>query len=449
MEPEALLAIADRVLSEALGDEQVEVIAGHSMDTEVRVYDGDVESFTSASTQGVGIRVVRDGRQGFAYSGSLEPGALRDALGDARDNATFSSPDPFVGLASPDGVPVAELRLYDPTLADRSPTDKIDLALELERRIVGGDERIFGIESAEYADSIDVSVIVSNTGIRSVSRESSASLIGYSLAEAGDEVATGFGYSIGRGFTELDVAAAAEAAVQRAVRQLGARRTRSQRLTAVFDPWVTAQFLGIVGEAFSGIEVLRGRSFLADRLGQAVAASSVTLIDDPTDGRFLAATDVDAEGLATRRNVLIERGVVHGFVHDSYSARGLGVASTGSAVRGGYKSTPSAGVQSLVLEPGTVGPEELIASVGDGIYIVEVSGLHSGVNLVSGDFSTGVEAVMIRGGELAEPIKEVTIASTLQRMLADVVAIGSDLTPMPIEAAGLTLAIGDVTLSGD
>ena len=175
----------------------------------------------------------------------------------------------------------------------------------------------------------------------------------------------------------------------------------------------------------------------------------MTLVDDPTDGRFLAATDADAEGLATRRNVLIDRGVVSGFVHDAYSARGFGVASTGSAVRGGYKSTPSAGVQSLVLQPGTVGPAELIASVGDGIYVVEVSGLHSGVNPVSGDFSTGVEAVMIRGGELAEPVKEVTIASTLQRMLADVVAIGSDLTPMPIEAAGLTLAIGDVTLSGD
>ncbi|NLA37664.1 MAG: TldD/PmbA family protein [Actinobacteria bacterium] len=449
MDPAELLAIADRVLAEARGDEQVEVVAGHSVDTEVRVYDGDVESFTSASTQGVGIRVIRDGRQGFAYSGSLDPAALRDTLGDARDNATFSSPDPFVGLAAPDGMATADLHLFDASLAGRSPTDKIDLALELERRIVDGDDRIFGIESAEYADSIDVAVIVSTAGIRSVSRETAASLIGYSLAEADGEVTTGFGYSIGRGFDELDVAVAAEGAVQRAVRQLGARRTRSQRLTVVFDPWVTAQFLGVIGESFSGIEVLRGRSFLADRLGETVAAASVTLVDDPTDARFLAATDVDAEGLATRRNVLIERGEVKGFVHDSYSARGLGVASTGSAVRGGYRSTPSAGVQSLALEPGTTSPAELIAAVGDGIYIVEVSGLHSGVNPVSGDFSTGVEAVMIRGGELAEPVKEVTIASTLQRMLADVIAVGADLTPMPIEAAGLTLAIGDVTLSGD
>lgn len=449
MEPEELLALADRALSDARSDEQVEVIAGHSIDTEVRVYDGEVESFTSAASQGIGIRVIRDGRQGFAYCGSFDVDALRDALGDARDNATYSTPDRFVGLAAPDGVTPASLDLYDPALIDRSPVDKIELALELERRMMAGDPQMMGIESAEYADSIDVSVIASTMGIRAMSKESSASLIGYSLAEADGEVTTGFGYSIGRGFDELDVKIAANDAVERAVRQLGARRTKSGRMTVVFDPWVTAQFLGIVGESLSGLEVLRGRSFLADRLGQSVAASSVTLIDDPTDGRFLAATDVDAEGLATRRNVLIERGVVSGFVHDSYSARGLGVRSTGSAVRGGYKSTPSAGVQSLQLEPGVKSPREVLSSVGEGIYIVEVSGLHSGVNPISGDFSTGIEAVMIRGGEFAEPVKEVTIASTLQRMLADVVEVGADLTPMPIEAAGLTLAISDVTLSGD
>lgn len=449
MDADELLSIADRVLSEAGRGEQVEVVAGHSVDTEVRVWGGEVESFTSAATAGVGIRVIRDGRIGFAYCGTLDVDAVRDALGDARDNAAFSSPDPYAGLAEPDGVEPPQLDLYAGDLEERSPTEKIDLALDLERRILEGDPRIVGIESAEYADSIDLAVIATTTGIRTAGRESSASLVGYSLAGSDDETTTGFGFSMGRGFGELDPDEAARAAVERAVRQLGARRAPTGRTTVVFDPWVTAQFLGIVGECLSGFEVLRGRSFLADRVGESVAAPMVTLCDDPTDPRFLAATDVDGEGLATRRNVLISDGVLQGFVHDTYSARALGARPTGSAVRGGWRSTPTAGVQSLVLQPGTVDPSELVSSVGEGIYVVEVSGMHSGVNPISGDFSTGVEAIAIRGGQLAEPIKEVTIASTLQRMLAGIVAVGSDLTPMPVEAAGVTLAIADVTVSGD
>jgi PmbA protein len=203
-----------------------------------------------------------------------------------------------------------------------------------------------------------------------------------------------------------------------------------------------------VAEAFSGSEVLKGRSFLADRVGERIAPAGFTLFDDPTDPMWLGASVFDAEGLATRRNAMVVDGVVAGFLHDTYSANALGAAGTGSAVRSGFASTPSAGAHSIVISPGSQTPAEILRSVSTGVYVTEVQGLHSGVNPVSGDFSTGIEGRVIRGGELAEPIREVTIASTLQRMLTDIVAIGSDLTVMPMEAAGLTLAIADVTLSG-
>lgn len=448
MSPDELMEVAERVLAMAAPEEQVEVVAAHSRDTEVRAYDGEIEAFTSAESAGFGVRVIRGHRQGFAYAGTLDADVVAETLGEARDNAAFSTVDEFTGLVEPDGVAEATLHLYDEALAGLGPDRKIELALELERLVCAGDPRILGVEMAEYADSIETAVIASTTGIRSISRETGCSLAAYSLAGVDDDVTTGFGFSVGRGLDDLDLEDTARQAVERAVRMLGAGRAPSRRLTVVFDPWVTAQFLSIVGESFSGSEVLKGRSFLADRVGASIAPPTVTLVDDPTDGRWPSATPSDAEGLATRRNVLIDAGVVSGFVHDGYSARALGARSTGSAVRHGFKSTPGAGTQSISLLAGDHDPASILAAVGDGIYISDVQGLHSGVNPVSGDFSTGIEGMVIRGGELAEAVKEVTIASTLQRMMADISMVGSDLTAMPLDATGVTLAIADVTLSG-
>jgi PmbA protein len=184
-------------------------------------------------------------------------------------------------------------------------------------------------------------------------------------------------------------------------------------------------------------------------MSEAVAYSGLTLFDDPTDQRWFGAVPFDGEGLATRRNALLTDGVLTSYLLDSWSARAMNTVSNASAVRGGIHSTPGAGPQSLVIEPGQQSAEQIIAGVDDGLLITEVQGLHSGVNTVSGDFSAGIEGRAIRSGKLCEPIKEVTIASTLQRMLADITAIGSDLTTVPIDAVGVTMAIGDVMVSGD
>jgi PmbA protein len=205
----------------------------------------------------------------------------------------------------------------------------------------------------------------------------------------------------------------------------------------------------VIASALSGEALVKGRSFFDGRIGELVAAPSVTLVDDPTDARTFRASTHDGEGLACRRNVLIADGILQMFVFDTVSAKRAKTQPTGSALRGGFAGTPSAGCRALVLSPGTRGPEEILASVGEGLYVQSVIGVHSGVNPVSGDFSVGAEGLMIRDGVLAEPVREVTVASTLQRMLQDVVEIGSDLRWLPGVAAGQTLAIADMSLSGD
>jgi PmbA protein len=442
-----LLDIAERVVALAVGGEEVEAVVVRGLDTEIKVHEGEVESLASAQSQGVGIRVVTGGRQGFAYAGTLDGDVLGETLAEARDNARFATVDEFAGLAEPDGVAVAELDLYRASLAD-SPTDaKVALAVELERAVRSADPRISGIESAEYIDSLSEAAIVSTTGLRSVSRDSSCYVATYAMASEGSDIQTGFGFSVGRELADLDVARAASDAAERATRLLGAGKPPSERVTVVLDPWVTAQFLGLLGYTLNGEAVLKGRSLFAERLGDQVASPLVTLVDDPTDPRAFTATDTDGEGLAARRNVLIDEGRLQMFVHNAYSGRRSGTASTGNAVRG-YSSTPSVGCMAVSVRPGTATQAELVAGVGDGVLVQDVSGLHSGVNPVSGDFSTGAEGLRIRGGELAEPVREFTIASTLQRMLLDVAAVGGDLEWLPMNASGVSLVIHDVTVSG-
>ena len=229
---------------------------------------------------------------------------------------------------------------------------------------------------------------------------------------------------------------------------LGATKPPSERLTVVLDPYVAAQFLGIIGSTLSAEAVLKGRSPFADRVGDDIANALLTFVDDPTNAEAFSATQTDGEGLATRRNALIVNGVLQGFLHNAYTARRLGAVSTGSAVRGGFKSTPSAGARALSLVPGDRSQDELVAAVDHGILVQSVSGLHSGVNPVSGDFSTGAEGLRITSGDVGAPVREFTIASTLQRMLQDVHAVGNDIEWLPMRAAGVTIVVGDVTVSG-
>ena len=442
-----LLALAEGLVARARPGEQVEAYCARSHTTTVRAYQSEVESLTQATTAGVGIRVVTEGRQGFAYAGTLDAGVLDETLADARDNAAFGQFDEANGLAEPDGVAAADLDLYRARLADVAPATKVDLALALEQAVRDRDPRIRNVPNAIYSDGMGEAALASSTGLAAFDRSTSCYLSVEALAGEGDELQTGYGVGVGRDLDDLDLETVAVEAVERATRLLGARQPASRRLTVVLEPSVTAAFLAIIAGTLNGEAVLKGRSLFADRLGQPVGAASLTLVDDATEARSPGATRYDGEGLACRPTVLIDGGVLQGFLHDTWSARKAGVASTASAVRG-YSSTPSVGAHALAVQPGALTPEALLAQVGEGFLVQTVTGLHSGVNPVSGDFSVGAAGLMIRDGELAEPVREATIASTLQRMLLDVVAVGSDLEWRPGGTGAVSLAIADVALSG-
>ncbi|MHB8439498.1 MAG: TldD/PmbA family protein [Acidimicrobiales bacterium] len=445
---EQLSVLAARVASQARPGEQLEVYVSRGVETEIRAFEGEVESLSSAASAGVGIRVVIDGKQGFAYSAILDEDVVVETLADARDNVVFATADPHVALAEPDGVRAVALDIWDEGVGATPTSRKVELALELERRVRSLDRRVRSVAFAEYSDVAAEAAIATSTGITASSRRTVCSLAAEAIVGEGADSQTGVGFSATRSPELLDLEHTAADAVERAVRMLGATKPRSGRVPVVFDPRVASTLVAIISSALSGEAVTKGRSFFAGRLEEEVARSMVSLVDDPTDVRAFGATSYDAEGLATRRNVLVADGILKAFVFDSTSARRAGTVSTASAVRGGYGSAPTAGCRALQLAPGGLGAEEILRQVGDGLFVQSISGVHSGVNPVSGDFSVGAEGLIIRDGELAEAVREVTIASTLQKMLQSVLHIGNDVEWLPGVAAGQTLAIDGMSMSG-
>ena len=445
-----LLGVLDRVVDRAQAGEGVEVFGLDEAETTVKAHDGDVESLSSARRRGIGVRVVRDQRVGYCFTVDLSEFALDAALDEARTNATVGSPDEGNVLAEPQ--PVADLderQLYDPAVERTSPQDKVAAAIRLERAAHDGPD-ITGTDSAQYGDGVRIAAIASSTGVRASYRRSDAYVLVESLAGRDGSSTSAYGLSMGRSMGDLDIEGAAAEAVTRASRLLGGRAPASARLPIVFDPFVTASFLGIVAGSLTAEAVQRGRSLFAGRIGEQLAPDFVQLVDD---GRLVdgpAAAPWDGEGTPTQRTVLLADGVLQGFLHHVASAARDGAESTGNASRPSYSAPPGLSPTNCFFAPGDTGPEQLISGIDTGFYCQQVMGLHSGANPISGDFSVGAAGAMIRGGELAEPVREATIAGSIPEMLAQIVAVGSDLRFLPFGGAmgGVTLVVDGMTLAG-
>ena len=446
-----LLGLARSVAGAARAGEEIEAYALRSRDVDVNAYDGKVESLTTAEIEGIGVRVIVAGRQGYAWAGSLDADVVADTLADARDNAEFGAPDEFHGLVHPGAFAAIQpptLDLWREELLEVPTSAKVALAIELEAATKAMDPRIRALRSASYGDAAVESAVATSTGVEVGTRRTMCSCSAYAMAGDDGDTQTGGGFSMGRTFGDLDLEVAARDAAERAVRLLGARQPSSRRLPVVLDPQVTRSLLSLIGSALSAEAIQKGRSLFVGREGEAVAAAGVTLVDDPTRADAFGATTHDAEGVPTRRLELIAGGRFAAVLHNAYTARRGVTVTTGSAVRGGFKSPPGVGARALHLVPGRLTPEEILASVPEALFVQSVSGLHSGTNPVSGDFSVGAEGLMVRGGAFAEPVREITIASTLQRMLHDIVHVGSDLEWLPGGAAGMTLLLGEMSVAG-
>jgi PmbA protein len=432
----------------ATGDEAVEAYAEESRHTEASALRGEIEGLTFAESRGVGVRLIAGGRLGYAYAADPTPDEVREAVRRARENAALAEPDEFNLLAAPAAAPpIAELYREDQA---NIPTDrKVDLALDLERRAISIDPRASKIDAAQIGDAVSRVAIASTTGVQAEYARTDAWCVAVSLAVEGDETQTGFSFTIGRGIDDLGWEAIADEAVRRAVRMLGASKPPTAKVPIVLDQFAAMSFLGVLAGALSAEAVLKQRSLFASMVGQQVGSELFTLVDDGTITIGPAASPFDDEGVPTGRTELFTRGTLNGFLHNTYTAArtGGGTRSTGNAKRGGYKSTPGVGTSNFYLDAGDLSFDELLVRAEGGVLIQDVSGVHSGANPVSGEFSVGATGLRIAGGALGEPLREMTVASTLPEMLAGISGVGSDLRFFSSVGTPSVL-FGEMTLAG-
>jgi PmbA protein len=430
------------------GASDADAWAEESTSRRIRVYSGEVESLSDAGGRGIGIRAFAGARAGYAYGTDLTDEGVAELARAAREAAELADEDEHEGL--PEELGTAEVNgLASPAFADWTTERKVELALAVERA-ARAREGVTQVENAVYSDS-DGSVALANSrGFAASYSVTNAWAYASAFAGEGADLMTGLGVGMGRDPSELDADAIGAEAADRALALVGARQPTSRRCPVVLDAFVAASFVGFIGSMLSADAVQRGRSLFADKEGEEVADPALRLADDGTDPDGPSTAPFDGEGAPTRRNALIEDGRLLGFLYDSRTARRAGRSTTGNASRGSYRSPPAVGTTNLVVAGGDRDLDGLLAQAGDGLYVTEVAGLHSGVNPVSGTFSVGAVGRLVENGELAGPVREMTIASDLVSMLKAVRAVGSDPRWVPFGGSvkAAPVLVGEMAVSG-
>lgn len=438
-----LLAMAKRS-----GATEADVVIADGENLSVQVRLGAVDRLTKAREKRLGLRVFIGKRSACTSTSDFSPESLKRLVVQTCELAKAVVEDPVSGLPTADQMAqsVPDLDLYDET---KLGVDKqIELAKRAESAALSADERITNSEGADF-DTSSGRVVLGNThGFRGEYRSSSYSL---SISPIATDSVTGamqrdHWYAVQRKFSRLEApeAVGIEAA-RRTVRRLGARKVGTKRVAIVFDQEMAGSLLGNLCGALSGYSLYKGASFLAGQLGKSLASDHINIYDDARMIGGLGSRPFDGEGLPTRKNTILEKGVLKSYLLDTYSGKKLGLPSTGNASRAVGES-PSVGPTNFYLVPGLKSAEEIIATVKDGLYVTELIGF--GINMVTGDYSRGAAGFWIENGELAYPVEEITIAGNLNQMFKDIELVGSDLV-FRGRIASPTLKIAEMMVAGN
>lgn len=446
-----MLEIAEKALGFAVarGVDQAEAFVTDSRSTSIKVYKREVDELASNTGSGVGIRVFKGGSVGYAYCSDFSEESMARTAAAAVDNAAVTAEDEFAGLPEPSRE-IAEMDIHSSRMAQVSVADKIEIARSVEAAALGYDKRVSQVEQAAYTETEGTVAIANSLGFTGTYSETTCFAFTMAIALKDGQMQTGISFTTGREPGQLDADLCGREAAERAVALLGARQCETMTCPVVMDPFVTASLAGVVGTVLTGESVQKQRSLFAGLEGKRVAAEVFSLSDDGTHPDGLASAPFDGEGVPSGRTMLIENGILQGFLYDAYSARKDGRRSTGNGIRGSYRGMPHVGATNLRITGDSRPRDEIIASVEKGLYVTEVSGIHSGANAISGEFSVGAAGHLIIGGKLSAPVREVTIAGDMLSMLRSIEAIGDDHRWIPFGGVvqAPTLLIGEMTVSG-
>ncbi len=445
------LELASRAveLAVARGAEQCDAITFSQTESTVSIRLGEIEKLIEAASHSLGLRVIAGGRTAVCSTSDFTPAAFEQFVGETVELARISAPDEYAGLPEPEQLATGgggSLQLYDERIESLPLDERIDMARACEAAALGFDPRITNSEGASLSTRIGEVALANSRGFAASYPATSISLSTEALADDEDgKKRNAWWFSAERNLRSLlDPETLGRIAAQRAVDQLGARKTDTKRVPVIFEPMMAARLAGDVAGCATGGALYRGATFLAGRTGEAIGSPLVTIVDDPTQPARAGSRPFDGEGVAARRNVLFQEGRFEGFLFDCYTARRMDARTTGSAQRG-VSSLPEPGPANLIFEPGDTPAEDIVADTNEGLLVTALMGF--GFNPTTGDYSRGVGGFWIENGAIAYPVAEANISGDVASMLGSVDAVGSDLTWFGSSAAP-TVRIAEMTVSG-
>jgi PmbA protein len=435
------------------GASDAEAVAREGDEFSVNVRMGQVETLQESGSRGLGLRVFLGLRSASASTSDLTADGIRQLVEGAMALVKITEDDPFAGLpeAGEFGSVAGDLHLYYEDVYSLPGAERIEWARRAEAAALEADPRIVNSDGGSFDAATGRKVLANSRGFVGGYRSSYAGVSAVPLAmDTNGQMQRDYWWSSARRLADLETPELiGREAARRTLRRLGARRVPTQRVPIVFAAEVAQSLLGSVFEAASGDAIWRGASFLAGRLGETIAAPSLTIVDDntmllPTGAGGFGTSPFDGEGLPSLRTVVVEGGVLRNYLLNTYTARKLKMKSTHNASRG-LAGTPGIGCGNLYLEPGNLSKEKIIGDVQAGLYVTSLMG--SGVNLVTGDYSRGATGLWIENGALTHAVEEVTIAGNLTEMMRNITAIGNDLV-FRGAVASPTLRIDGMTIAG-
>jgi len=439
--------IVRRAMSGGATAAECVVREGDEFSTLVRL--GQVETLKEAGSRSIGVRVFNGQRSASTHSSDFSGAGLDRMLKSALELSKITSEDPFSGLPDPSqlGSLSGDLDLYSSDVYSLPGQERIAYARRAEKAALDFDPRIKNSEGGSFDAATGHKILANSLGFVGEYRRSYCSVAAVPIAQ--DEngaMQRDYWYSVARSLNRLEPPEhVGKVAAQRALRRLGARKVKTAQVPVIFDPLVATSILEHIFEGVNGDSVYRGASFLAGKLGQKIAAAEVTVVDDGTIIGGFGTSPFDGEGVPSRRTLVIEKGVLTSYLLNTYTAKKLGLQTTGNAARG-LAGTPGIGPGNYFLQAGPRTPKQIIADVKEGLYVTEFMGM--GVNLVTGDYSRGASGLWISGGELTYPVEEITVAGNLKHMFLNISEVASDLEFRGAVAAP-TIRIDGLTVGGE
>ena len=437
------------LLDEALkaGIEAAEIYLSSGDKFRAMCVKGEITNYTVNATRGLSLRGLYRGKMGYAATEAFDEAAVAQLVEAVKESASLTE-DEDVQEIYPGDKEYPQADNYNPALDQVDEGRKLSLIQEIEKKALALDERITALNYNMISTSSGETRIVNSYGLNLKHRDNMAVCYISATAKEGDRVSTGSGFKVTRNFDEMDADAIAKEAVDEALFMLKAAPVPSGTYRAIIEAKCMPDMLGAFDGVFSAESAQKGLSLLAGKEGEMIASEAVTLMDDPLLPGGLGSQPFDAEGVATRTKAVIEKGKLTTLLHNLKTARKAGVKTTGNAAKAGYAGAVNVSPSNFFLAPGKKSLAELMADMGDGLVITEVSGLHAGANAISGDFSLIAQGYTVKNGKKDAPVEQITVAGNFYQLLKNIRAVGSDLLFPGSSIGSPSVDVGEISVAG-